>query len=113
MTRASQTQHIYCQIDGQSFAPWPILVLYGDRVDDEPAAGLIATARQRLWTLRSRQRERQPGDQPDGTVPEPGDPRAGRLLAAYVSSFMGIDAHSGEYRRPLHAARLSFAGALR
>ncbi len=52
-------------------------------------------------------------DQPDGAVPEPGDPRAGRLLASHVSSLLGIDAHPGEYRRPMHVARLSFAGAIR
>ena len=66
-----------------------------------------------LRSLRAGRRVRQPRDQPDGAVSQPGDARAGPVLASHAPSLVGHHADPGEHLRALDAARLPDARALR
>ena len=52
-----------------------------------------------LQAVRAGRRVRQPRHQPDGAVPQPGDARAGAVLAAHVPSLVGPDAASSRTSR--------------
>ena len=71
------------------------------------------SADQRFRALCPGRRVWQPGEEPDGVVPQPGDPGAGAVLAPPVPSLLGPDAHPGQPGRPVYAVGLSHPGPLR
>ncbi len=60
-----------------------------------------------IRAVRAGRRIRQPRHQPHGALPQPGHPRARRLLPADVPSVVGHHDDSGEYFQSVHGAGFS------